>query len=248
MGQDDTGVFVLLRSSSSGTLSDARKVYQSNWNIDTMDGNGPSGILLDITKTQIFVISKQWLGVGRVACGLDINGKLYHIHEFLNANIQTTTYMTSANLPLRYEIVDGANSVIRQTYQYFRYRPGKSQQIFMTFNMLAKTTEQLLQICASVITETSNDSEAYYEHSVNTGLTAAQVSTTRLPIIGIRPKHTFNSIVNHGQIISVLADYMDVVEIRTSDVVAKYLYHWSDVDYQQQQIDEIAKRRHHEVD
>jgi hypothetical protein len=199
-GQDDTGVFVLLRSSVTGVVSDARKIYQENWNMDKFDGTGPSGVILDITKTQILAIDIQWLGCGRIRCGLEYNGILHYIHEFYNTNNMTTVYMTTANLPVRYSIVDGANGVVRQTFQYFRYRPGKSLQAIMTFNLNSKLTAQLDQICATVITETSEDKESYFQHSVNLGTTPKTINTTQLALISVRPKATFNGIVNRGSI------------------------------------------------
>lgn len=199
-GQDDTGVFVLLRSSVSGVVSDARKVYQTDWNMDKFNGQGSSGITLDITKTQIFVCDVQWLGVGRVRCGLEYNGLLYYIHEFYNTNLLTTVYTTTMNLPLRYSIQDGANGVIRQTYRYFRYRPGKSLQFITTFNMNSKLTPQLDQICATVLTETSEDKESYFQHSVNLLTTPKVIGTTQIALISVRPKALFNGIVNRGSL------------------------------------------------
>jgi len=104
LGQDGGGAFVLLRSNVTGTPSDARKIYQSEWNVDVMDGAGLSNLTADWTKSQILSIDLEWLGVGRVRVGLNIDGITYPVHEFLNANVQTTTYMTTANLPCRYEI------------------------------------------------------------------------------------------------------------------------------------------------
>lgn len=86
-------------------LSDTAKgdeiITQNNWNLDPMDGTGPSGITVDWTKTHILVIDFQWLGVGRIRCGLDIDGLIYYFHQFDNANHQTVAYMQTANLPLR---------------------------------------------------------------------------------------------------------------------------------------------------
>jgi hypothetical protein len=48
-----------------------------------MDGTGRSGITLDVTKTQIFIVDLEWLGVGRVRLGFVIDGKIYYCHEIL---------------------------------------------------------------------------------------------------------------------------------------------------------------------
>ena len=91
------------RTYTSGSVVN-NVIPQSSWNIDKFDGTGISGIVLDITKTQIFVIDFQWLGVGRIRFGFDINGILYYCHEILNSNNNTVVYMANPNLPLRYAI------------------------------------------------------------------------------------------------------------------------------------------------
>lgn len=102
---DDNGVnygFVL-RTNTSGTPVDTR-ITQANWNLDKFDGTGASGITLDATKTQILVIDYEWLGVGRVRMGWNVDGVTYYAHEFKNANNLEVVYMSTPNLPLRCEI------------------------------------------------------------------------------------------------------------------------------------------------
>ncbi len=70
-----------------------------------MDGTGPSGITLDPTKAQILWMDFEWLGVGSVRCGFVINGVFILCHTFQNANLITSVYMTTATLPMRYEII-----------------------------------------------------------------------------------------------------------------------------------------------
>lgn len=95
--------YFVLRSSVSGTVVDTR-VQQENWNVDKMDGTGPSAVTLDPTKAQISWFDVEWLGVGTVRAGFVINGQLIHCHSFHHANIVDGTYMTTATLPARYEI------------------------------------------------------------------------------------------------------------------------------------------------
>lgn len=108
---NDTDLYFVERSSVTGSLVENR-VSQSNWNIDKLDGTGPSGITLDITKAQILWTDIEWLGLGTVRLGFVIDGKLIHCHSFNHANLITSTYITTASLPLRYEIENtGATSV-----------------------------------------------------------------------------------------------------------------------------------------
>ena len=98
------------RSSVSGSLVNTA-VAQSSWNVDKMNGSGPSGVTLDLTKSQILFMDLEWLGVGTVRIGFVINGNFYVCHKFHHANIIATTYITTASLPLRYEITNtGATS------------------------------------------------------------------------------------------------------------------------------------------
>lgn len=103
---DGTTVNFVERSYVGGSVSETR-VSQANWNIDTLLGavvSSPSQITLDITKAQIFFIDVEWLGLGTVRCGFVIDGRLIHCHSFHHANLIDSTYMTTASLPLRYEI------------------------------------------------------------------------------------------------------------------------------------------------
>lgn len=114
---DQNGLFL---ESDEGTVSFVRRTYatgsvvdnrvtQSNWNIDTFSGAGPSGVTLDWTKTQILFIDFEWLGVGRVRMGFVVDGKIYYAHEFNNANNLDVVYMSTPNLPVRYEISNDGN-------------------------------------------------------------------------------------------------------------------------------------------
>lgn len=113
---DDNGIYfanidgvnyLVKRSKVSGTVIETR-VAQDSWNVDTIDGNGASGLTLDPTKAQILFIDIEWLGVGMVRTGFVIDGRFITAHHFKHANIESTTYMTTACLPLRYEIESGA--------------------------------------------------------------------------------------------------------------------------------------------
>ena len=123
---DDNGLYIQLndstlsfveRSSVSGAPVETI-VNQEDWNIDVMDGSGPSGKTLDITKAQILWMDVEWLGLGTVRLGFVIDGKLVHCHSFHHANKITSTYITTATLPLRYEIENldtvASTSVLKQ--------------------------------------------------------------------------------------------------------------------------------------
>ena len=96
-------LYMVQRSNSTGTITNT-PVANTAWNGDRLDGTGPSGIILDVTKSQIFFTDIEWLGVGDVRCGFILNGQYVTAHTFRHANINIGAYMTTACLPLRYEI------------------------------------------------------------------------------------------------------------------------------------------------
>jgi hypothetical protein len=100
------------RSKVSGLVTEKRisqmgGVYgfgDTGWNTDKLDGLGPSGITLDMSKAQILFMDIEWLGVGTVRLGFVINGQFIVCHQWQHANLITSTYITTASLPMRYEI------------------------------------------------------------------------------------------------------------------------------------------------
>jgi hypothetical protein len=77
---------------------------QSEWNLDKMDGTGPSGFNLDLTKMQMFYIDYSWYGAGFIRWGLrGSNGDVTYVHKIANNNVNNEAYMRTGNLPARYE-------------------------------------------------------------------------------------------------------------------------------------------------
>lgn len=108
---DGATLQTVVRSSATGSPVDIA-IKQADWNLDTLNGNGASGIQLDITKSQIFFIDFEWLGVGRVRFGFFIDGMPIYCHEVLNANVLDVVYVSTPNLPVRVEISnDGTGAV-----------------------------------------------------------------------------------------------------------------------------------------
>jgi hypothetical protein len=115
---DDGAISFVERSLINGSPSTETIVPLSAWNGDKMDGTGPSKLTLDITKAQILWTDIEWLGLGTVRMGFVINGQFIVCHSFHHANIIASTYITTASLPLRYEITNkGATSGVHTMKQ-----------------------------------------------------------------------------------------------------------------------------------
>ena len=107
------------RSSVSGSVVDT-PVDQSNWNIDKLDGTGPSLLTLNLDNPQILFTDIEWLGVGSVRMGFVINGQFIHCHTFHHANIDTAVkgaYIQTACLPIRSEIENVGTTASQSTYK-----------------------------------------------------------------------------------------------------------------------------------
>jgi hypothetical protein len=106
---DSNGIFFR----RNGTISemvirkggvDTQVVAQSSWNVDRLDGTGPSGIDINFGNSLIFVLDYQWLGVGRVRVGFNVGGRIYYVHYFSHVNALSEPYMYQPSLPARWEI------------------------------------------------------------------------------------------------------------------------------------------------
>jgi hypothetical protein len=115
--QTETDIAFIVRTSTSGSASDAVRIVQDDWNVDSFDGTGPSGISVDFTKAQILFIDYQWLGVGRVRFGFDIDGQIKVAHEVRNANAVDVVYMRTPSLPIRYEIKNTGVTASQTTFE-----------------------------------------------------------------------------------------------------------------------------------
>lgn len=181
---DDNGVFfendgdnnyLVLRSSSNGTITDTR-VIQSSWNNDKFDGTGEAyseynhNTSLDVTKANIFWIDIEWLGVGDVRTGFVVDGIPMPAHTFHHDNVKETTYMTTAILPIRYEIE-------------------------CTDNISSSAT--MKQICSTVISEGGYELRGI-SRSIGRALGSPKdipSSGTFVPIISIRLKDEFKDAI-----------------------------------------------------
>jgi len=159
---DDSTLYMVERSITSGSLS-SRRIEQSQWNVDRLDGSGPSGLTLDITKAQILWADIEWLGLGTVRTGFVINGQFVPCHYFHHANLIDSTYITTGSLPLRYEIENKAAT------------SGPSK---------------LKQVCSTVISEGGYELRGL-QQAAGTEITAPKdltVKGTFYPVVSIRLK------------------------------------------------------------
>jgi len=79
------------------------KVPQSAWT-DPLDGTGPSGYRLDLTRMQMWYIDYSWYGAGFIRWGLRTSkGQITYVYQQTNNNVQFEAYMRSGNMSAHYE-------------------------------------------------------------------------------------------------------------------------------------------------
>ena len=153
---DGSQLSIVQRTFSSGTVEEIR-VPQADWNVDKLDGSGPSDIVLDISKVQIMFSEYEWLGAGSVKVGFAIDGYFITAHQFNHANYIDKVYITTATLPVRYEIENTGSTTSSST---------------------------LKQICVTVISNGGYDRRTI-PHIV-TRPTTTSVGTNPEPLVSIR--------------------------------------------------------------
>lgn len=149
---------------------------QANWNIDRLDGTGPSGITLDGIYSQILLIDAQWLGVGSVIVGFDIGGVAYPCHQFNHSNATQGLYTRTLTLPVRFEITNPDGD-------------------------LNNNGQFLNCYCASVVSSGGDHEPHGFEFATrNTAFRTCPVGG--LPLVSIRPRTTYGaSLVTNRQLV-----------------------------------------------
>jgi hypothetical protein len=145
---DDEEIYIVKRNAGVDV-----RVAQADWNVNTLS-------TLDISKSQIFFIDIEWLGVGSVRTGFVIDGEFIITHVFHHANVITGTYMQTAILPVRYEIIStGATATMKQ-------------------------------ICSSVMSEGGYELNSQYYFGTNAPSAGVDLGTagTLKPLVSIRLK------------------------------------------------------------
>lgn len=162
--QNGSSVSFVERSFVTGATTNT-SVAQADWNQDPLNGTGPSGITLDLSKAQILYMDIEWLGLGTCRLGFIIDGVFVPAHNFNHANLITSTYITTASLPLRYEIENVAGTGSSSTMK---------------------------QVCSTVISEGGYELRGL-QQAIGTDILTPRTLTTAgtlYPVISIRLKST----------------------------------------------------------
>ncbi|MDP1614455.1 MAG: hypothetical protein Q8L68_01520 [Methylococcales bacterium] len=145
-------------------------VSQSSWNVDRMDGTGPSAITLVPTEGNVYKIQYQWLGFGCINFYIEnpatASFQLVHVIEYPNS--ATTTSLLNPAMQL--------NVVAQNTSN--------------TSNIIVKSPS-LSAFVQGAVARTGNNFSIFRSKSIATTLTSVFV---------LRNNPTFNGITNYKSI------------------------------------------------
>ncbi len=182
--QDGTNLKIVRRTKTSGSVVD-NAVNQSSWNLDNLDGDGdsanPSGVTLDESKDNLYVIDFQWLGAGRIRFGFDFGGQITYVHEIKFANTEAVPFLTTGDLPFRASIFNTSTAAGTTTFDF---------------------------TCVGIASEGGFNPVGIPGSTQSTALRNVTTGNDPLPIISIRPRTTLNSITYRGIIIPKAIEIM----------------------------------------
>jgi hypothetical protein len=192
--QNQTNIAVVLRNLTSNNT----RIIQTDWNIDKFNGTGISGVNLNFTKNQLFVIDFEWLSAGRIRFGFYLFGRIFYCHQITNVNSLTAPYMVTPNLPIRYQLtVNDSN-----------------------------TTVKLIQICSSVLSE-GGYNPIGKPFSISNGIVPVSVPPTETALLAIRGNSAAGSPTNnryyHQNIVPTLLNVFSTANNDIFYVIRLYL-------------------------
>jgi len=195
------GAFAQTLAGVTRTVTD---VTQPNWNVDKMDGSGPSEMILDPTKGNVYQIRYQWLGFGMITYFIEnsVTGNFQVVHKIEFSNINTSPSLQNPTLPICMVATNTSNTtdIVLQSSSMAGFVEGRDQEL-------------------GVLTGTSG--------------TNTDVGTTEVPILSVRNKVVYQSEINRTRVkiqtLSVSTDAVNAVKIRVLLNPLLVASSWSDV-------------------
>ena len=103
------------RNSALGVV-DEQSFARDDWNVDKLDGTGPSGITADPNNIQHMSIEYEWYGSGMIEWNFIIDNNKYPIHRIYHANRVPNTWAAKAALPVRIELENTGGTAGTHTF------------------------------------------------------------------------------------------------------------------------------------
>jgi len=161
------------------TKTEEIRVAQDQFNLDKLDGSGPSGYTINLNKMQMIYFDYSWYGAGRIRWGVRAeDGGIVYCHELVNNNTNTEAYMRSGNLPARFEIINRSQpTVALQSNQFSvsitntqstsgNYELKQSSNDIIYFSLSPVVSANILSNATATLTASNNPITTYRNYRV----------------------------------------------------------------------------------
>lgn len=183
-------------------------VERANWNIDKMDGTGPSGVDLrgKFGNALTMYIAFVWHGTQGIYWGFQLFDKLYRCHKLSWSATEQKTFARSALLPIQYEIE----------------------------NVGAVASPSIVYVGPNSFNIEGGEEREGQRFSIDVGATGKLVNSNTVPtyVLGLRPKLQFSGVNNRGIIIPLEYDLFTTQDIRYEILIQSKIANgsWISVD------------------
>lgn len=177
-GSTSTNVFVAIRRGGVDTV-----INQSAWNVDPLDGTGPSGATLSLAKGNIYQVVFTWYGYGVIEFRVVLPDPTTLAQEVITVHRYSPTAQTSIidpNQPLRAE-VDNAGTAA----SFNLFVGGRQYNIIGKYNPTFRATSERRTI--------------------------SNVTTTLTPVISFTRKAEFPAGSGRANSVEVNLDEIDII-------------------------------------
>ena len=155
------------------------RVAQDQFNLDKLDGSGPSGYTINLNKMQMIYFDYSWYGAGRIRWAVRAeNGEIIYCHELVNNNTNTEAYMRSGNLPARFEIINRSQPTVSLQSNLFsvsitntqstsgNYELKQSSNDVMYYSLSPVVSANILSNATATLTASNDPTTTYRNYRV----------------------------------------------------------------------------------
>lgn len=169
------------------SLVQETRIPQSQFNIDKLDGTGPSGFTIDTSRMHMMGIQYTWYGAGFIDYMIrGGDGNWIYAHRIKNNNVNTEAHMRTGNLPVRYSIDNDGSP---QT-TYLTADPGTSGTTLSVNDTTYFPSAGTLYIDNELISYSGKTSTTFTGCTRATTLTQYTGGTSRTFSAGVAATHT----------------------------------------------------------
>lgn len=198
-GFSTTGDIAMTNSvSQTGVNHTNNWIYQTAFNIDTLDGNGPSGMVLDHTKLNVFQINFRWLGAGEMRFAVEDpnSGDIVFFHHIHYSNQNTDVHLDNPSLKVGYVAANLSGAPLAQEVKVCgasilgaiegEIRPTKlpsAAQSSNTTNIGANTLTHILSIKNRTLFQDKINTREFILKNINAAFTQASATPVEVYIM-----------------------------------------------------------------